>query len=62
MRVKIDGVKNLKLPVAAEVEIKSGESYQKKVYEGIPLLFGLGARDTINTVRTRGRTGSFKTK
>jgi tetratricopeptide (TPR) repeat protein len=51
VRVKIDGVKNLKLPVSAEVEIKSGESYQKKVYQGIPLVFGLGARGTIDTVR-----------
>jgi tetratricopeptide (TPR) repeat protein len=50
-RVKIDGVKNLKLPLASEIEIKAGSSYQKKVYEGVPLLFGLGSRQSIDTVR-----------
>jgi tetratricopeptide (TPR) repeat protein len=51
VRVKIDGVKNLKLPLGSEVEVKAGESYQKRIYEGIPLLFGLGARNSIETVR-----------
>ena len=41
--MKIDGIKNLKLPLAAEVEVKAGSSYQKKIYHGLPLLFGVGA-------------------
>jgi tetratricopeptide (TPR) repeat protein len=51
LQVKIDGVKNLKLAMAAEVEVKAGESYQKKVYRGLPLLFGVGPRDIVDTVR-----------
>ena len=51
LSVKIDGVKNLKLPLAAEVEVKSGGSYQKKLYRGLPLLFGVGAHQTVDTVR-----------
>lgn len=51
VRVKIDGVKNLKVPMGAEVEVKAGESYQKKLYEGMPLLFGLGSHASIDTVR-----------
>ncbi len=51
LRVKIDGVKNLKLPVAAEVEVKAGSSYQKQVYGTVPLLFGVDSRATVDTVR-----------
>jgi tetratricopeptide (TPR) repeat protein len=51
LSVKIDGVKNLKLPLAAEVEVKSGGSYQKKLYGGLPLLFGVGSHETVDTVR-----------
>jgi tetratricopeptide (TPR) repeat protein len=51
LSVKIDGVKNLKLPLAAEVEVKAGGSYQKKLYRGLPLLFGVRGYDTVDTVR-----------
>jgi hypothetical protein len=51
LRVALAGVKNLKLAPGAEVEIKSGARYQKAMYRGVPLLFGLGARDIVDTVR-----------
>jgi hypothetical protein len=51
LRVKIDGIKNLKIPSGSEVEIKAGTSYQKKIYDGIPLLFGVDSRQSIDTVR-----------
>ncbi len=51
LRVKIDGIKNLKIPSGAEVEVKAGTSYQKKVYGSLPLLFGLDTRQLIDTVR-----------
>jgi tetratricopeptide (TPR) repeat protein len=51
LSVKIDGIKNLKLPLAAEVEVKTGGSYQKKLYHGLPLLFGVDGHDTVDTVR-----------
>ncbi len=50
-RVQITGVKNLKLAFNSEVEIKSGPFYQKLLYRGVPLTFGLRDFDTIDTVR-----------
>jgi tetratricopeptide (TPR) repeat protein len=51
IRVTLNGVKNLKLGYDAEVEIKAGASYQKKVYRGVPLLFDLGGRLAADAVR-----------
>jgi hypothetical protein len=51
IRVTLNGVKNLKLGYDAEVEIKAGASYQKKIYRGVPLLFDLGGRLAADTVR-----------
>lgn len=51
IRVKLDGVKNLKLGYDAEVEIKAGASYQKQTYRGVPVLFDLGGRTSADTVR-----------
>jgi hypothetical protein len=47
----LTGVKNLKAAPAAEVELKAGSRYLKAIYQGIPLLFGLGDRDTIDAIR-----------
>ena len=44
LSVALTGVKNLKAGAGAEVEVKAGDHYQKKTYEGVPLLFGLGPR------------------
>jgi FG-GAP-like repeat/ASPIC and UnbV/Tetratricopeptide repeat len=49
--VGLEGVKNLKLAPAAEVEVRSGTLYQKKIYRGVPLHFGLGAHPAADTVR-----------
>ncbi|MBI3279540.1 MAG: VCBS repeat-containing protein, partial [Acidobacteria bacterium] len=51
IRVKLAGVKNLKLGYGSEVEVKAGSRYQKKIYQGLPLLFGLGAEKQVDTVR-----------
>jgi hypothetical protein len=51
LTVALEGVKNPKLAVGAEVEVKAGASYQKKHYAGVPLHFGLGARPDVDTVR-----------
>lgn len=47
----LTGVKNLKLAPGAEVEVKAGRHYQKQLYEGYPLVFGLGSYAQIDTVR-----------
>jgi Tfp pilus assembly protein PilF len=49
--VSLTGVKNLKLAPGAEVEVKAGPSYQKKLYQGLPLMFGLGAAAQADAIR-----------
>ena len=51
LAVALEGVKNLKLAAGAVVEVKAGTSYEKKLYAGVPLVFGLGERDAVDTVR-----------
>jgi len=49
--VQLAGIKNLKLATGAEIEVKAGSVYAKKPYDGVPLLFGLGAAKEADTVR-----------
>jgi tetratricopeptide (TPR) repeat protein len=49
--ITLEGVKNQKLAESARVEVKAGLSYGKQVYRGIPLTFGVGTSETIDTVR-----------
>lgn len=51
LRVGLAGVKNLKLAYGAEVEVKAGKRYQKKLYAGYPLLFGLRGNRQADAVR-----------
>ncbi|HEX9945081.1 MAG TPA: FG-GAP-like repeat-containing protein [Thermoanaerobaculia bacterium] len=51
LAVSLEGVKNLKLAPGAEVEVKAGQTYQKKLYRGVPLVFGLGERAEVDAVR-----------
>lgn len=51
LSVSLSGVKNPKLAAGSEVEVKAGASYQKQTYRGVPLVFGLGVRTGIDTVR-----------
>lgn len=51
LRVGLTGIKNLKLAPGSEVEVKAGGLYQKKVYRGVPVLFGLRALPQADTVR-----------
>ncbi len=51
MRVALNGVKNPKLALGSEVELKAGRSYQKKIYHGVPLTFGLGSYREADAVR-----------
>ncbi len=56
----LEGVKNLKLAPGAEVEVKSGALYSKQTYRGVPLLFGLGARAAVDTVRVTWPNGMIQ--
>ncbi|MEM1207060.1 MAG: FG-GAP-like repeat-containing protein [Acidobacteriota bacterium] len=51
LRVAVAGTKNLLLAPGSEIEVKVGSRYQKRIYEGVPLTFGIGDRDTVDTVR-----------
>ncbi len=57
LRIQITGVKNLKLAYGAEVEVKAGTLYQKKLYEGVPLTFDLHGRTASDTVRIAWANG-----
>jgi tetratricopeptide (TPR) repeat protein len=47
----LNGVKNMKLAPFAKVEIKTGSSYQKRIYHGVPLLFGVDSYRAADAVR-----------
>jgi len=51
IRVRLAGVKNLKLGEDSLVEIKVGAEYFKKTYTGVPLTFPVGANATVDVVR-----------
>jgi tetratricopeptide (TPR) repeat protein len=57
IRVALAGVKNLKLGPGTEVEVKAGAHYQKQLYEGVPLLFGLGPEKAVDTIRISWANG-----
>ena len=49
--VRLAGVRNLKLASQAQVEVKAGRSYQKRAYDGVPIVFGLRNATQVDTVR-----------
>jgi tetratricopeptide (TPR) repeat protein len=51
IEVALTGVKNLKSAVGAKVEVKAGTLYEKQTYEGVPLIFRLGGKKEVETVR-----------
>ncbi len=51
IRIQLAGVKSLKLAQDAEVEIKAGAFYQKRLYEGVPLLIDTDGYATVDVVR-----------
>jgi hypothetical protein len=53
-------VKNLKLAPYTKVEIKTGSSYQKRIYDGVPLLFGVDSYKTADTVRITWPNGTIQ--
>jgi tetratricopeptide (TPR) repeat protein len=60
LRVGLKGVKNLRLAPGAKVEVKAGRWYQKQIYEGVPLLFGMGASQQVDTVRITWPNGTIQ--
>jgi FG-GAP-like repeat/Tetratricopeptide repeat len=51
IHVALNGVKNPKLAPGAIVEVKAGARYQKQMYAGMPLHFGIRDAAQLDTVR-----------
>jgi len=51
IRVRLTGVRSLKLAQDALVEIKAGSLYRREFYSGVPLLFDASDRASVDTVR-----------
>lgn len=62
LRVSLKGVKNLKLAPGSEVEVKAGIRYQKLIYQGVPLHFGLRNYSEVDTVRITWPNGLIQSE
>ncbi|MDE3167403.1 MAG: hypothetical protein KGN36_16495, partial [Acidobacteriota bacterium] len=51
IEIGLTGVKNIKTAVGTKVEIRAGTFYAKQTYQGVPLVFRLGAQTRIEAVR-----------
>jgi len=51
LTVALEGVKSLKIPSGAEIEVKAGTYYGIRRYDVTPVTFDLGDHDVIDTIR-----------
>ncbi|MEM6457619.1 MAG: ASPIC/UnbV domain-containing protein, partial [Acidobacteriota bacterium] len=57
LRVDLTGVRNPRVPIGAEIEVRAGQRYQKLPYRGVPLTFGVGDAAEVDTVRVTWPNG-----
>jgi tetratricopeptide (TPR) repeat protein len=57
IRVQLAGVKSLKTGQDAQVEIKAGLLFRKRMYEGVPLEFDVGGATDVDVVRITWMNG-----
>lgn len=62
LRVALTGVRALRLAPGAEVEVRSATRYQKRTYEGLPLLFGVRSDEVVDMVRITWPNGLIQTE
>ena len=55
--VSLEGVKSAKLAEGSRVEVRAGRVYRKRIYRGVPLVFGLAKAESIDTVRITWTNG-----
>ncbi|MBN8733066.1 MAG: tetratricopeptide repeat protein [Acidobacteria bacterium] len=60
--VRLIGVKNLKLAEGAEVEVKAGSFYHKRIYRGEPLRFDVPVVKTLDAVRITWPNGLIQSE
>lgn len=58
--IALEGVKNPKIPLNSKVEVKAGTSYEKAAYQGVPMVFRLGSRMRVDTVRIAWPNGMIQ--
>jgi Flp pilus assembly protein TadD len=51
LTVALEGVKSLKIPTGAQIEVKAGAFYQRQQYGTTPVTFALGDYEVIDTIR-----------
>jgi tetratricopeptide (TPR) repeat protein len=51
LTVALEGVKSLKIPTGAEIEVKAGTLYKKRRYDTTAVTFDLGDHEVVDTVR-----------
>ncbi|HUE05054.1 MAG TPA: FG-GAP-like repeat-containing protein [Bryobacteraceae bacterium] len=56
----LNGVKNPKLAPYTKIEIKTGARYQKRIYRGVPLLFGVDSYKSADDVRITWPNGTIQ--
>ena len=62
MRIGLNGVKNPKLGMWSEVEVKAGTKYQKRIYNGYPLVLGMQAVKIADAVRITWPNGLIQSE
>ena len=62
VRVTLAGIKNPKLAAGSEVEVRIAGRYQKKIYAGQPLLFGVGDARMMDAVRITWPNGLIQSE
>ena len=60
LRISLAGVKNLKTAPGTEIEVKAGNQYQERLYDGTPLEFGLAGNRTVDTIRITWANGMIQ--
>lgn len=60
VNLSFTGVKSAKIARGARIEVKAGAHYQKRLYQGVPLHFGLGGQDAVETVRITWTNGMIQ--
>lgn len=51
LTIALEGVKSLKIPTGAVIEVKAGTFYERRWYDTAPITFDLGDRATVDAIR-----------
>ena len=51
LTIALEGVKSLKIPTGAQIEVKSGTYYARQQYGAAPVTFHLGNRNVVDAIR-----------